>query len=384
MEEYSWESWVFGLAGVACSCLFFGSFGVPIKLPPLSNSGLASFYLQGYKGIGNLLVTFPVVILLGGIRTPLLALDYSNGSMILASIAAVLWVISGNIAILAIRLAGLGLAQAIWSSTSILVSFAWGSLYFSDPMPHPLLTVVALFFLSLSLSTLCLTLHSAVGKASEKEIELVEKNKNKNMENEEGNDSGDDDILVNAEGGQAEELLVVDGETACAVGASSVRVHSSRVSASQVLGIFLAGIVGVIAGCLVVPFRLCDPSLKYAYVFNLSWIAAVASIAQASLFAIVPAMIVDSPIPQPKIMRTLWSGSLVGALWGLGNMSALVVTYFLGQITGMPLVQAQLLVSSTWGILLFKEGSTLVWRRIVAAAAATATTISCALLAFST
>lgn len=120
------------LAGLAADA-FFGSFAVPIKTPAASPGGHDPVCFQCYKAF-TCFVTSWFVLLLG-----------ANIKFTWWGVAgAAMWAVNGIFGVLAVQLAGISVAQSIWSAVAIFVSFFWGAIVFEEPIKSARASMFAL------------------------------------------------------------------------------------------------------------------------------------------------------------------------------------------------------------------------------------------------
>jgi len=157
------------LAGLAADA-FFGSFAVPIKTPSASPGGHDPVCFQCYKAF-TCFVTSWFVLLLGA------EIKFTWWGVA----GATMWAINGVFGVLAVQLAGISVAQSIWSAVAIFVSFFWGAIVFEEPIKSVRASMFALCLMVVGIcgvaySTSPKTAHSSTGFLREEEkYDLVAK-----------------------------------------------------------------------------------------------------------------------------------------------------------------------------------------------------------------
>ena len=100
----------------------FGSFAVPAKWASVRAANVHPLVYQTYKTFWCFATSW-LALLVPGVQlvfTPF------------GVLSAVAWVPAGTLAIASIGYAGLGTAQATWSSMIVIISFLWGSVFFQE------------------------------------------------------------------------------------------------------------------------------------------------------------------------------------------------------------------------------------------------------------
>ncbi len=129
-----------GVAWALLSILLFGSFAVPIKTPAMQQARVHPVIVQVYKSTACFLTSWLVLLLR--------PFKFSYWGVV----GAVIWVLNGIAAIAAVQCAGLGVSQATWSAVTIIVSFAWGTLFYHDNIPHWALALLGITLMTLGVA----------------------------------------------------------------------------------------------------------------------------------------------------------------------------------------------------------------------------------------
>ena len=230
-------------------------------------------------------------------------------------VGAAMWVVNGVMASAAIQRAGIGVAQAIYSGFSVLVSFIWGAYYFGEPVAH-------LTGAWASLAVMCVGM-ATIGLAA-------------------------------ALGGQPRPAKDAD---------DSAEKYKPRAPAAPALGagVCLALYVGFANGSKMVPWKLASLSLEASgglkgteYLVSFGVGSALCTVCVACGYALALRGL-GRPLPPLHLETAAGPGLLTGLMWSGGNLCSIRCTEILGLAAGWPLVQAQLLVSTAWGVLWFAE-----------------------------
>jgi len=116
-----------GFVSSIVSAFCWGTFFVPVKKVHVANI----WQLQGATGIGAILLAIPVGFFWGFEIIP-------SGLL-----SGTIWAISNLLALYSVKLIGLSRTSPILAGLSILVSFMWGILYFSEKFNFLILAIVA-------------------------------------------------------------------------------------------------------------------------------------------------------------------------------------------------------------------------------------------------
>ena len=73
------------------------------------------------------------------------------------------------------------------------------------------------------------------------------------------------------------------------------------------------------------------------------------------------------PLPRPHVRSVALPGLLSGVLWSGGNYCSIRATELLGLSVAWPLVQAQLVISSAWGLCYYSEVQGARWLNVTLA-----------------
>ncbi|KAH7365201.1 hypothetical protein KP509_18G013500 [Ceratopteris richardii] len=312
---------VMGILAAVASMVFFGSFAVPMKTTAVLDAKMDPIIFQSYKSFVCFMTSWLVLI-----YTPL---KFTWWGMV----GALIWVITGSAAVLAVRLVGIGLAQSLWSSLSIVVAYIWGAYIFKESIQNHALSLLSVFIMVMGM----LGVGFMVGLESKEDAVVPQ-----------------DEHKVDSLNELDSSPLLRDSEPS---GRSGNRHARGVQSGLHILfkGIGLATVVGVLNGSFLIP-------LKYAHedVVGIEYLVSfgVGSMAMTLLVLGIywcSCKTLGYTFPSFKFRQGAGPALLTGLLWSLGNYLSIYATLYLGYSIGWPLVQCQLLVSALWAVLYYKE-----------------------------
>lgn len=121
-------------------------------------------------------------------------------------------------------------------------------------------------------------------------------------------------------------------------------------SKNVLLGLFFCSLTGIFAGSTMVPLRFNpDKSATSLISFGIGAIT-------CNLLILFPYFLIKREFPNFHFKYTVLPGFANGICWSIGMILATYITMSdLGLTIGYPLCQCAMIVSSLWGILVFKE-----------------------------
>jgi len=328
-----------GSIAVAGALFLFGSVGLMFKEPPDEDGVLDPVIFQAFNALGIFLVGVPIILFEEWMR------DQSTGTSgyrhnfmwfdWLGFVGAVDIIIVSFWASLATQLVGYAMAPAILNGVGMVISFAWGKLFFHEAVQNYYGAAA-----SLSLLVIGVGLLAATHVASERE------------------------------GMKKARFRVRRDSKRPALGRRTGIGRSTAAAAG-----FLSGLMaGVFDGALMVPYKLhvdqVSPeegaslrhTLAYLASFSLgSLITAPALIVFAAAREYVKVEAVENGLRhwldrfQRKTYKAMLPGGITGVVWAMGNFLSVHATKHLGMSIGFPLVQTGILVAAVWGIFFFKD-----------------------------
>eukprot|EP00192_Tetraselmis_astigmatica_P013260 CAMPEP_0117671826 /NCGR_PEP_ID=MMETSP0804-20121206/13559_1 /TAXON_ID=1074897 /ORGANISM="Tetraselmis astigmatica, Strain CCMP880" /LENGTH=325 /DNA_ID=CAMNT_0005480349 /DNA_START=368 /DNA_END=1346 /DNA_ORIENTATION=- len=242
-------------------------------------------------------------------------------------LGASIWVFNGIFAIMAVQMAGLGVSQSLWSGLSIFVSFIWGAYVFHEPIKDYNVSIAGLMVMALGMM--------GIGYASSPKPQTAIPLRRPRHEH----DEEDATPLITDEDGQSS-------------GNGKYSFRNQR----RATGLLCAVYVGVANGSFMVPFKKVPNTVKgieYLPSFGIGAMLVTVGIVTVYFCYIKLALGKEVPSFQWEVAHK--PAFLTGILWSLGNFFSIYATQYLGLAVGWPLVQCQLIVSTTWSIVYFKE-----------------------------
>ncbi|KAL0234740.1 hypothetical protein PCE1_001776 [Barthelona sp. PCE] len=276
-----------GFIGVLMSIIFFGSFGIFLKAPICESLSPHPIEYQIYYCVAVAIVGIPFAFIGGDITFSIYPL-----------IGACLWVPSSLLALFAIRNAGLGPGQGVWSGVTIIVSVMWGVFYYDEEIKSPSLFIIAL------IAMLAALVVAAFAGAPVEE---------------------DDD-------GTEMEIR------------SSFAENKKKPSFAK--GMIASVGLGLLNGSLMAPLKASNMD-AFVYTFEFS---------SYSLLVILVIYLIMHKRIALNTKFIFKYGVLSGLFWALGNFGSIIASISpLGMSVGFPLTQAALVIGGLWAIYYFKE-----------------------------
>ena len=282
-----------GIGWGVMAMLLFGSCQVPLKSPAVVAASVDPVVFQCYKTVSCFTTCWLTLLVV--------PLRFSWWGVV----GAAMWVVNGVMASAAIQRAGIGVAQAIYSGFSVLVSFLWGAYYFGEPVAH-------LAGAWASLAVMCVGM-ATIGLAA-------------------------------ALGGQQQQAKDADDS------AEKYKARAPAAAPALGAGVCLALYVGFANGSKMVPWKLASLSLEASgglkgteYLVSFGVGSALCTVWVACGYALALRGL-GRPLPPLHLGTAAGPGLLTGLMWSGGNYCSIRCTEILGLAAGWPLVQAQLLV----------------------------------------
>lgn len=299
-----------GLLIAAVSSFFNGSFPACSRIPaveldPVVFNGLVCLGVFLSSLIVPAIASVPYVFTIGGM------------------LGGVLFVFAALFSFLAIPRCGLATAQAVWSCSAILVSFAWGAFGPSE-------VAAPVKDLALSLVAVLLLVAGAYVAVSCGPI---------------------------SEGLFPQDSSAASSREPLASEADTTAAGEDEASAStRISGLLFAMSVGLFGGSVLVPFKFIPPEA--------AGLAALPSFGLGALLAgaLVTGVYwkaVKNEAGAPAVPGdALGAGVLSGLIWNLGNICSIVAQsppFSLAYGLAYPILQCALFFGGLWGIFVFKE-----------------------------
>eukprot|EP01091_Cochliopodium_minus_P019482 TRINITY_DN8201_c0_g1_i1.p1 TRINITY_DN8201_c0_g1~~TRINITY_DN8201_c0_g1_i1.p1 ORF type:complete len:333 (-),score=41.17 TRINITY_DN8201_c0_g1_i1:4-1002(-) len=300
---------LYGFFAVTGSIIAYGSFGVPIKTPAIQKADVHPWIYMNYKSTAVFIVSW-------------LILSYNKFTFTYwGFISASIFVSGGTMAIAAIRYTGLGVSQAIWSGTGMVVSFLWGWIVLKENVKNIYLSFLALFLLCSGIAGVALSPNTN---------DMIEPTK-----------------------GEYERINQNEIDTDHNV------IHRKK---RFKIGILLAFANGFLNGSFLVPLSYA-PKEAHGIQFLISFaIGIMVIVLFMDLVVFIVLFFMGKKFPPFHFRVTCIPGLSTGFMWTIGNFCATYATLYLGNTIGFPLVQVQLIISGMWGLFYYKEIKG--WKRI--------------------
>lgn len=298
-----------GLLIAALSSFFNGSFPACSRIPaveldPVVFNGLVCLGVFLSSLLVPAIASVPYVFTTGGL------------------LGGVLFVFAALFSFLAIPRCGLATAQAVWSCSAILVSFAWGAFGPSEvAAPVKDLTGSLVAVLLLVAGAFIAVSSGPIAKA----------------------------LLPGDEAAAAPEQLAAGADDEASDGGEAD-------ASSRVLGLLFALSVGLFGGSVLVPFKFVPP--EAAGLAALPSFGLGALLAGAAVTAVYWKAIKNEPGAPAVPVDALGAGVLSGLVWNLGNTCSIVAQsppFSLAYGLAYPILQCALFFGGLWGIFVFKE-----------------------------
>jgi glucose uptake protein GlcU len=260
-----------------------------------------------------------------------------------------LWVPANLLAIYAISLIGISIAQGLWCGFVILVSFLWGALVFRDPVKNWYLTLLGLGMLLLGIVGLATTKITENYSKKQSTSEIIQQGHVEPVEEEIfENDTLPDELDAPADFVQAS--IINEEENLSYSDTKPSWKQSLSSSKNYIIGVLCCAILGTAGGSMMVPARYSpEKSIVYLVSFGIGNI-----IVAPVLFVLY--FLVRRQRPVFHLTTAAPWGLFSGLLWNLGNFFSTSASLSpLGLTVGYPLTQCALVIGGIVGIVLFKE-----------------------------
>jgi glucose uptake protein GlcU len=309
------------------ACLFtFGSYGIFVKTPSVSDLNVDPAVFQVYNSLG----TAATLMCVAFYNT----VHFTASEFLWGVLGASFWVITQLLAFVAINTIGYAVGPAIWAGTTIVVSFVWGVSLLGDHPSNIFLSVVALLILVLGIST------AAICNSSIPDLIYVQ---------------------CLAQGQEEERQRLFESISASITINSGSKDKSPKEKISRMrylVGVVAAIVVGLFNGSLQVPLHYYGTDIGknntdagISYVVNFS----AGVVVTTPILCFIWWMIRFQKIPPFYFMKVLFPGLATGFYWACGYFAATYATLYLGNTVGYPLTQTCIVVNGLWGIVYYKE-----------------------------
>ncbi|KAH9551161.1 hypothetical protein CY35_09G000800 [Sphagnum magellanicum] len=261
-----------------------------------------------------------------------------------------LWVMTGILAITAVRLAGIGTTQSLWSGLSIFVSYIWGAYFFKEPIKDHILALVALAIMAIGMAGVRSAgsgnnLLSVAPNLWMSALRLPDEEEQQRWES-----TVEENLSAHLVSGDKEENV----ESVLSMRDDCGNLKYDKANRFT-QGVLCAVLVGLLNGSFMLPLKFANKDVvgvEYLVSFGVG--AMVITILVLMVYSTV---LVCSGRPCPCFQLRVAAGPalLTGLLWSIGNYCSIYATLYLGMALGWPLVQCQLLVSAFWAVFFYDE-----------------------------
>lgn len=323
----------------------FGAYGLPLKYYHVTD--MNPIILQFYFSFAIFASSWLLLIKYNFIFTPL------------GLIGAAIWTNTSIMSFLAIKYAGLAIAQGTWSGSVIIVSFLFGALYFHEPLnniPMVILSLILIFlgilFISSSDTQLHLNLPPSLQFFYRFNWLII-------PEDDHHHDDESTPLIsykrVTSNQLNASQPLIPNYNI------SSVRLKKDDVKITHhfLIGVLLSVILGAGAGCLFVPMKFLPPEFSgdAQIVYLISFGIGVLSF--ATLYLIIYILYIhffgSHDWRDDFQVKNIPAALVGGVIWAVANFCSTFAFIYLGMAIGGPLCQASIIVAGFCGIVLLKE-----------------------------
>ena len=358
-----------GWSAVAIAVASFGSFAVPAKCFAARSADVHPLVYQTYKSFWCFATSW-LVLLVPGVR-----LTFTPFGLL----SALSWVPAGIMAIWSVNCAGLGVAQATWSSMIVLVSFAWGVLVFREPVGSWPMAAGAVVLMIVGIAGMAIFSDPSRRAKRDKRAEV-----SASLLDAGASCESPVPIHTAAACAGTEHPSAVEGGGGTPPAPGSTFASPSAAPAASPpgqrrrKGLLIAVISGTYGGSLPAGIKAAQrlaPNQPVGFEFIISFGIGAASVTACCwlLHWLILELICGYPRPSLQLRTMAGPGAVAGLTWSLGNAASVLAVTHLGSALGYSACQASLIVSGLWGILYFREVSgidALIWLAFAALGAA--------------
>ena len=333
-----------GFLSIAGAVLFFGTFAAPTKTKRIMSAEVEPFFIAQIVNVTIFITSWLPVAWEGWF--------FSYWGLV----GAALWTPANLLALMAVRLISLSVAQGIWSGASIIVSFMWGALYLHQPLRSLGGAIGALLLLLLFIFGISMCKPDEVATPPKKLLLQGGLADSPESEEDQGDAKQTDGNSVNS----AESASLLTSHQAATAEAEDSRSASSTSLLRRIMGFSFCIFTGLLNGSMMVPANQLsadEKNLGYMPSFGIGVL--LVTVIQSSVYF----GLIKRALPSKAHMQiALIPGVLAGLCWNIGNAFSLLASLSpLGLTIGFPLTQCSLLVGGAWGFFYFKEMSG--WRK---------------------
>lgn len=265
---------------------------------------------------------------------------------------------AGISAIYAVQNAGLAVAQGLWSSMIVLVSFVWGIFIFKEGVKSQLGACFSILLMIIGLW----------GMSFFSSPDREHKNGGFNTSYHGGihNDFDEDDydgqLNIEALRSMSEDGPMGPSMLKCYDFGDPRDANYEQIRNRRYKGLLAAVFTGTWGGSIMVPMHYApDDASGAGYVISFAIGASIVTLAIwiGRLFFLAfkhrSVSLAYHALPSFHL-RVMWmQGCAAGLLWSIGNIASMISVQHLGEGVGYSISQASMLVSGLWGIFYFEE-----------------------------
>jgi len=348
MESFSLQAQLIGFSAIVGSWISYGSFGMPIKTKRVVEANVNPIVYQAYKSVTVFILCWLVL------TTEKFYFTYWG------VISALIWVPNGTLAILAFKLAGISICQALMCGFGVMVSFIWGAVIFHENIQSWPLALTALSMMGIGMLGMSLSFQTGKKQEDESKFENSEAIKYVVVNSDyihvvgdnaaSSTDSNDNRSMsspcLDNDSNREEESLL-----------PSKPLASTDIRRRKTLGIIIASCIGISTGSIMVPLHYAPPEAQgVQFVISFACGALTVSIIFYTVYGTIRALLgYSEPFPSFHFRAIAVPAFCTGLLWTTGYFCGLYSTLYLGNAIGNSSVQGQIVVSGMWGILYYRE-----------------------------
>ncbi|KAF0972001.1 hypothetical protein FDP41_009697 [Naegleria fowleri] len=343
MNVPEWFGWI----GVVICILAWGTFGLPLKVKWVQQANMNPFIFQFY---------FSSVVFI----TSFIVLAWNDWYFSLwGMLGAACWVPCSLLSLVAISKLGLGIAQGIWSGTTIMTSFVWSVTLFQSRIGNYYLTALGLVLMVVGIVGVatCSKWNTNVVAVDiqDKLPENDEKEHSSDRHVTEDHHDGSEDTRFHETHQKAEVAKLNNDEDDLELRPKKHLKFVKYLTKSQdyIIGVVCAIGVGIFGGSMFVPTRLeTHQGVAYVIGFGVGAMAITSFLVLIFLIYYFVRYRVIVPFhPKIAIFPTL-----TACLWQIGNIFGFYVALSpLGMTIGIPLTQTSLVVAGLCGLIFSKN-----------------------------
>jgi len=370
-----------GYLAAGGAAFFYGSMAIPIKLPAVIKANVDPMVFQCYYSFAVFCSSWIVVLFQ--------PLNFSWYGIL----GAGLWVPASVLAITAINMIGMALTAGIWSGTTILVSFLWGTIIFKESINNWFLTIIGLILLLSGIGGIALCnqqwkitlppnwkfLYKFVSCIREDDpvqenltqpdtpLETISCELNPTdresheLENKQQTTEPEPECeTIQLEWPNESDSLEQKYPEAKVLNQSMEQPEKSVMNVQPQKHVYLMGILcamglGILYGSMMVPAKLVSEDEQgFPYVVSFAIGAAIVTLIDAPLYFGIQ-IFRGKGTPDFCFKVAAIPGIVSGLVWNAGNICSIFAVKYLGMAIGFPLTQTDLLVFGFWGMLLYRE-----------------------------